>query len=225
MDRPRLPDRQPARRRRPRREAAARRRGRAARRRAAPFRVERTTLDGARARAGPRGARAAGEIVAAMGGDGLTGAVAGELRDGDGAARRCSPAGAATTSRASSASRPTPSQAATLLQTGAERRIDLAEAERHAPTSGILMRRASTPTSTGSRNETRLPLGTLVYTYGALRALAELEARAWDGHRRRRAARASPGYSRRRRELRRVRRRDVPRARRASSTTACSTSC
>ena len=45
------------------------------------FRVERTTsMDHAREAA--REAAAAGEIVAAMGGDGLTGAVAGELRDG-----------------------------------------------------------------------------------------------------------------------------------------------
>src|SRR5919107_6399990 len=47
------------------------------------FRVERTTsMDHARELA--RGARDAGEVAAAMGGDGLTGAVAGELRGGDG---------------------------------------------------------------------------------------------------------------------------------------------
>ena len=47
------------------------------------FRVERTTsMEHARECA--RSAAAAGEIAAAMGGDGLTGAVAGELRDGAG---------------------------------------------------------------------------------------------------------------------------------------------
>src|SRR5262249_59608630 len=57
-------------------EAALRAQGRS-------FRVERTTsMEHARELA--RGARDAGELVAAMGGDGLTGAVAGELRDGTG---------------------------------------------------------------------------------------------------------------------------------------------
>ena len=47
------------------------------------FRVERTTsMDHARELA--REAAASGEIVAAMGGDGITGAIAGELRDGKG---------------------------------------------------------------------------------------------------------------------------------------------
>src|SRR3954454_13499571 len=60
----------------PRVEVALRRRG-------IRFRVERTTsMDHARGLA--REARDAGEVAAAMGGDGLTGAVAGELRDTDG---------------------------------------------------------------------------------------------------------------------------------------------
>src|SRR3954451_2623836 len=57
-------------------EAALRAQGR-------PFRVERTTsMEHARELA--RAARDAGELVGAMGGDGLTGAGAGELRDGAG---------------------------------------------------------------------------------------------------------------------------------------------
>jgi len=47
------------------------------------FRVE-PTVSMEHARDLARGARDAGEIVAAMGGDGITGAVAGELRDGAG---------------------------------------------------------------------------------------------------------------------------------------------
>src|SRR5215204_2295163 len=48
-----------------------------------PFRVDRTTsIEHARELA--RAARDAGELAAAMGGDGLAGAVAGELRERDG---------------------------------------------------------------------------------------------------------------------------------------------
>ena len=118
-----LPDRQPDRRRRPRREAARRRRGRAARHGPAlPRRAHRprwTTR--ASARAAPR---PPGEIVAAMGGDGLTGAVAGELRDGAGVLAVLP--GGRGNDFARKLGIPADPVAACALLRGAERRIDLA---------------------------------------------------------------------------------------------------
>ena len=108
---PRPPDRQPARRRRPRRAAAARRRGGAARaRRRVPGRAH--DVDRARARAGARRARRRRD----RGRDGRRRA---DRRGGRRAARAptrcsaCSPAAAATTSRASSGSATTRSPRAT----------------------------------------------------------------------------------------------------------------
>ena len=80
---PALPHRQPQRRPRPRRAPAARRRGGAAGARAG--RSGSSARTRSPTRASWRAARsAAGEVAAAMGGDGLLGAVAGELRGTDG---------------------------------------------------------------------------------------------------------------------------------------------
>src|SRR4051795_7102241 len=100
-------------------EAALRAQGR-------PFRVERTTSM-AHARELARAARDAGELVAAMGGDGLTGAVAGELRDGAGVLVVL-PGGRGNDFARKLRIPHDPVAACDLLETGAERRIDLAEA-------------------------------------------------------------------------------------------------
>src|SRR3954469_13556171 len=92
------------------------------------FHVERTTsMD--HARECSRHAAAAGEIVAAMGGDGLTGAVAGELRDGAGVLAVL-PGGRGNDFARKLGIPADPVAACDLLETGAERRVDLAEAER-----------------------------------------------------------------------------------------------
>src|SRR4051812_44965666 len=91
-----------------------------------PFRVERTTsMDHARELA--REAAAGEEIVAAMGGDGITGAIAGELRDGKGLLA-VFPGGRGNDFARKLQIPSDPAAAARLLRTGAERRVDLAEA-------------------------------------------------------------------------------------------------
>ena len=94
---------------------------------------------------GPRPSR--GEIVVALGGDGLVGALAGALRR---ARRRsaCCRAGAATTSRAPSASPRTSAAPAACCSTGERKALDLGEA--NGRRSRASPRSASTPTRTGS---------------------------------------------------------------------------
>src|SRR3954470_3792536 len=88
------------------------------------FRVERTTsMDHARALA--RAARDAGELVAAMGGDGLTGAVAGELRGGTGVLAVL-PGGRGNDFARKLGIPHDPVAACGLIAAGRERRIDLA---------------------------------------------------------------------------------------------------
>jgi YegS/Rv2252/BmrU family lipid kinase len=183
-------------------EAALRAQGRA-------FRVERTTsMDHARALA--REARDAGELVAAMGGDGLTGAVAGELRDGAGVLVVL-PGGRGNDFARKLGIPHDPVAACELLVDGAERRVDLAVASAGADASGTASRgswqAATAPggPAVGSvflgilsagidsdvnriANETRLPLGTQVYVYGLLRAIVRWREAEWqltvDGERR-----------------------------------------
>ena len=215
LDRPRdrrpgLPDRQSARRRRPRAAAAARRGGGAARRRGgrsgsrrrcrcstrASWRGRRATT----ARSAPRwaatgsSARSPASCATAPG------------------CWPCCPAGAGTTSRASSGSRSTRWRPSALLEDGEEKRIDLAEADGHDATSGSCPPGFDSDVSRIAL-ETRLKLGTFVYTYGVLRAIAGWKQAAWDV-----TIDGEPAsFERllgRGRELRRVRRRDVPRARR-----------
>ena len=122
-------------------EAALRAQGR-------PFRVERTTsMEHARELA--REARDAGELVAAMGGDGLTGAVAGELRDGAGVLAVL-PGGRGNDFARKLGIPHDPVAACELLETGAERRIDLAARPAEPTLPAASCRRASTPTSTRS---------------------------------------------------------------------------
>jgi len=164
-------------------EAALRAQGR-------PFRVERTTsMEHARELA--RAARDAGELVAAMGGDGLTGAVAGELRGGAGVLVVL-PGGRGNDFARKLGIPHDPVAACEVLERGAERRIDLAEAGA-ATYLGILSAGIDSDVNRIA-NETRLPLGTLVYVYGVLRAVVSWREARWeltlDGERR-----AFAGYS------------------------------
>src|SRR4051795_13256883 len=158
-------------------EAALRAQGR-------PFHVERTTsMEHARELA--RAAADAGELVAAMGGDGLTGAVAGELRDGNGVLVVL-PGGRGNDFARKLGIPFDPAAACELLETGAERRVDLAAAG-DSTYLGILSAGIDSDVNKIA-NETRLKLGTLVYTYGLLRAIVPWRAARWeltvDGERR-----------------------------------------
>jgi YegS/Rv2252/BmrU family lipid kinase len=139
------------------------------------FRVEPTaSMEHARELA--RGARDAGEIVAAMGGDGITGAVAGELRDGRGLLVVL-PGGRGNDFARKLGIPHDPVAACELLEHGRERRVDLADAGDVAFL-GILS--AGLDSDVNERaNTTRLPLGTSVYVYGALRALATWRSAGW----------------------------------------------
>ncbi len=138
------------------------------------FRVERTTsMDHARECA--RQAAAAGEIVAAMGGDGLTGAVAGELRDGAGVLAVLP--GGRGNDFARKLGVPSDPVAACALLRGAERRIDLAAVNGRTYL-GILSAGLDSDANRLA-NENTLPLGTGVYAYAALRALAAWRPARW----------------------------------------------
>ena len=141
-----------------------------------PFRVERTaSIDHARALA--RAAAQGDEIVAVMGGDGLTGAVADELKHGK-ALLAILPGGRGNDFARKLGIPSEPAQAAKLLQTGRPREVDLAEA---GGTSylGILSAGVDSDVNRIAL-ETRLKLGTFVYTYGVLRAIAGFKAAAWE---------------------------------------------
>ena len=138
------------------------------------FRVERTTsMD--HARECSRRAAAAGEIAAAMGGDGLTGAVAGELRDGAGVLAVLP--GGRGNDFARKLGIPADPVAACALLLGAERRIDLAAVDGRTYL-GILSAGLDSDAN-ALANSTRLPLGTSVYAYAALRALATWKTARW----------------------------------------------
>jgi YegS/Rv2252/BmrU family lipid kinase len=151
----------------------------------ARFRVERTTsMEHARELA--RGARDAGELVAAMGGDGLTGAVAGELCDGA-AVLVVLPGGRGNDFARKLGIPHDPVAACALLADGRERRVDVAEVDGRCYL-GILSAGFDSDVNEIA-NATRLPLGTLVYVYGVLRALRAWRPARWevavDGERRR----------------------------------------
>lgn len=138
------------------------------------FRVERTTsMD--HARECSRRAAAAGEIVAAMGGDGLTGAVAGELRDGAGVLAVLP--GGRGNDFARKLGIPSDPVAACALLHGRERRLDLA-AVGDRTYLGILSAGLDSDANRLA-NENTLPLGTAVYAYAALRALAAWKTARW----------------------------------------------
>src|SRR4051794_12416456 len=154
------------------------------------FRVERTTsMDHARELA--REARAAGEIAAAMGGDGLLGAVAGELRGTDGVLGVL-PGGRGNDFARKLGIGTDPRRACEGLAAGREREIDVAEADGRTYL-GIASAGIDSDVQ-DIANATRLPLGRLVYVYATLRALAVWRQASWrveiDGQ-----AQAFAGYS------------------------------
>src|SRR3954471_21766651 len=140
-------------------EAALRAQGR-------PFRVERTaSIEHARELA--RAARDAGGLVAAMGGDGLTGAVAGELRDGAGLLAVL-PGGRGNDFARKLGIGGDPVAACEHILAGRERR-----GSRVAGAAGRCFRGILSAGLASDANELptapRLKLGTAVYAYAALR--------------------------------------------------------
>jgi YegS/Rv2252/BmrU family lipid kinase len=141
-----------------------------------PFRVDRTTsIEHARELA--REARDSGELAAAMGGDGLAGAVAGELRGSD-AVMAVLPGGRGNDLARKLGIGHDPVAAVDVLMAGKERRIDVAEAGGGSYL-GILSAGFDSDVN-GIANATRLPLGTQVYLYGALRALWSWHPADWN---------------------------------------------
>jgi YegS/Rv2252/BmrU family lipid kinase len=139
------------------------------------FRVDRTTsIEHARELA--RAARDAGAVAAAMGGDGLAGAVAGEL-GGDGLMALL-PGGRGNDLARKLGIGHDPVAAVDILAAGRERRIDVAEAGGRIYV-GILSAGFDSEVNEIA-NSTRLPLGTLVYAYGALRALWGWRPARWN---------------------------------------------
>ena len=140
------------------------------------FRVDRTkSIEHARELA--REALAAGELAAAMGGDGLAGAVAGEFKGADGVMALL-PGGRGNDLARKLGIGHDPVAAVDVLAAGRERRIDVAEAGGRTYV-GILSAGFDSRVNEIA-NGTRLPLGTLVYAYGALRALASWKPARWE---------------------------------------------
>src|SRR4051794_24163182 len=141
-----------------------------------PFRVT-ETMSMQHARELAREARDKQEIVAAMGGDGITGAIAGELRDGQGLLAVL-PGGRGNDFARKLEIPFDPMEAAQLLLEGEERRVDLALAN-DVVYLGILSAGFDSEVSRIAL-ETRLKLGTFVYTYGVLRAIAGWREASWE---------------------------------------------
>jgi YegS/Rv2252/BmrU family lipid kinase len=139
------------------------------------FQVDRTTsIEHARELA--REAREGGAIAAAMGGDGIAGAVAGELCGSD-CVMAVLPGGRGNDLARKLGIGHDPVAAVDLIAAGAERRIDVAEAGGRVYV-GILSAGFDSDVNEIA-NSTRLKLGTLVYLYGALRALARWKPARW----------------------------------------------
>jgi len=149
------------------------------------FRVARTeSLEHARELA--RETLATGEIAAAMGGDGITGAVAGELRDAPEGLLAVIPGGRGNDFARKLGIGAAPADACDVLVEGTPRAVDLAEAGGRTYL-GIASAGIDSDCQDVA-NATRLPLGGLVYVYGTLRALAVWRPARWavvvDGERR-----------------------------------------
>lgn len=139
------------------------------------FRVERTTsIEHARELA--RSARAAGEVAAAMGGDGLMGAVASELQGTDGVLGIV-PGGRGNDWARKLGIDAAPAAAVAVIAAGRTRMVDVAEADGRTYL-GIASAGLDSDCQVIA-NSTRLPLGGLVYVYGTLRALARWKPARW----------------------------------------------
>jgi YegS/Rv2252/BmrU family lipid kinase len=140
------------------------------------FRVDRTTsIEHARELA--RAARDAGELAVAMGGDGLAGAVAGEVQGTD-TVMGLLPGGRGNDLARKLGIGHDPVAAVDIVAAGRERRIDVAEAGGRVYV-GILSAGFDSDVNEIA-NATRLPLGTQVYAYGALRALWTWKPADWE---------------------------------------------
>ncbi len=154
------------------------------------FRVEPTTSM-EHARALTRAARDRGETIAAMGGDGLTGAVAGELSQTPGTLAVI-PGGRGNDFARKLEIPVDPDAAVAVLAAGKVRTVDVAEAD-----GTVYLGIASAGIDSDVQviaNSTRLPLGGQVYLYGTLRAIRSWKPARWtvtlDG-----AERTFDGYS------------------------------
>jgi YegS/Rv2252/BmrU family lipid kinase len=128
--------------------------------------VEPSSLSDARAAA--RLAAADGETVAALGGDGLVGPLAGELRDADGALAVIPTGRGNDFARVLGIPRE-PRAAARVAATGRERRVDVAELDGRSFV-GIASYGFDSEVQDVA-NSTRLVRGELVYVYAMIRAL------------------------------------------------------
>jgi YegS/Rv2252/BmrU family lipid kinase len=140
------------------------------------FRVERThSLEHSRELA--RAARAAGEVAAALGGDGLLGAVAGELRGTDGVLGVL-PGGRGNDFARKLGIGPDHERACDVLADGREQAIDVAVAGDRTYL-GILSAGFDSDVQ-DIANATKVPLGELIYVYATLRALGGWRDARWD---------------------------------------------
>ncbi|MBA2517399.1 MAG: diacylglycerol kinase family lipid kinase [Solirubrobacterales bacterium] len=140
------------------------------------FHVERTTsLDDARALA--RAALGDGELAVAMGGDGLIGAVAGELHS-TGGILGVLPGGRGNDFARKLGIPADPVAACSTLAAGTTRAIDVAELGGRTYL-GIASAGLDSDVQ-AIANATRLPLGTFVYLYGTLRALWSWRPARWE---------------------------------------------
>jgi YegS/Rv2252/BmrU family lipid kinase len=139
------------------------------------FRVERTHSL-AHARELARDALAAGEVAAGMGGDGLLGAIAGELRGTDGVLGVL-PGGRGNDFARKLGIGPDVERACDVLATGRVQAIDVAEAG-GATYLGIASAGLDSDVQ-DIANATRVPLGELIYVYSTLRALRGWRQARW----------------------------------------------
>jgi len=142
------------------------------------FRVERThSIEHARELA--RSALAAGEVAAAMGGDGLMGAVAGELRHTDGVLGVL-PGGRGNDFARKLGLGGDPVAACDVIAEGREQRIDVADANGRAylgiASSGI----DSVCGDLANATRLRARLGQFVYVYAVLRAVRGWRPARWE---------------------------------------------
>jgi YegS/Rv2252/BmrU family lipid kinase len=156
----------------------------------ATFHVERThSIEHGRELA--RAARDAGEVAAAFGGDGLVGAVAGELRGGAGTLAVL-PGGRGNDFARKLGIGADPVAACAVIAAGRDRMVDMAEVGASAYL-GIGSAGIDSDVSEIALS-TRLKLGGFVYAYGTVRALLSWRPAHWqvviDGE-----ARAFDGYS------------------------------
>jgi YegS/Rv2252/BmrU family lipid kinase len=132
------------------------------------YRIERTRDIGHAAELA-RGAAAAGEVAAALGGDGLIGTVAGALR-GTGGVLGVLPGGRGNDLARVLGIPREPAEAATVLATGRERALDLGEVG--GRTFVGVASCGFDSEANRIANEAHIVRGNLVYAYAALRALA-----------------------------------------------------